>query len=107
MVAPSEGGYKLNIDASMGNGSTSFSMGMVLRNSYMSVFERKNMMFEGTVSVVVAESIGVQEALSWILSMQVQHVTIETDSQLTVKALKNVDNRLELGNIIQDCCSML
>ena len=46
----------------------------------------------------------VSEALSWIRSLQLQQVTIETDSLLTIKTLEvNYHNYLEVGNYIENC----
>lgn len=62
------------------------------------------MRFEGKVtrlsepaSVFEAEAIGVQEALSWIMTRQHPRVVIETDSYLTVQALqRDTINHLEV-----------
>lgn len=104
--APSKGNFKVNVDASVGIDSSSFSVGMILRD-YKGVFMRgKTMRFGGTRtrSVFEAESIGNNEALTWILSLQIDNVTIETHSLLTVQALdKHHANELEVGNIIESC----
>ena len=95
---------KLNVDASVVNGASSFSVGMLVRDDRGAFILGKTMRFEGTVPVFEAEAIGVNEALSWIRSLQLQQVTIETDSFLTVKALEgNYHNYLEVGNWIESC----
>lgn len=60
------------------------------------------MRFEGILSVSEAESIGINEALTWNLPLQIDNVIIESDSLLTVQALdKHLSNKLEVGNIIE------
>lgn len=64
---------------------------MVLRDHDGQFRGGKNLRLAGTVSVLEAEAIGVQEALSWIREMPTQQVTIETDSLLLVNAIqKNI-----------------
>lgn len=64
-VTPIEGTLKLNVDASVIQGSTSFRVGMLLRDHFI---HDKCMHFAGEVSALEAESIGICEALSWMLS---------------------------------------
>lgn len=55
-----------------------------------------------------AECLGVQEALLWILSREERRVVLETDSLLTVNAIRNVNNNmLEVGHVIDQCKTFL
>lgn len=47
------------------------------------------MRFEGVVSVMKAESIGVLEALAWSADFETQSVIVKTYSLFTVKAIKD------------------
>lgn len=54
-----------------------------------------------------AEAIGVKEVLSWLATKQLQsaRVQIETDSQLTERAINSQQlNVLEVGDVIRVCC---
>lgn len=103
---PEEGMLKLNVDASVFSGAETFSIGMVLRDHLGSFVAGKNLRLLAPVSVVEAEVVGVREALSWIKDMHLQskRVMIETDSLLTVQAIKSKEqNYLEVGAVIDDC----
>lgn len=66
----------------------------------------RNICFDGEASVLKAEAVGVREALSWIKDMHMQRdeVVVESDSQLTVKAIQGDSlNFLEAGEVIEDC----
>lgn len=77
---------------------------MIIRD-HAGVFIRgKTMRFAGKVAVAEAEAVGVLEAVSWIKEFPSQPVVIETDSLLTVDALrKKQNNYLELGTIFEQC----
>lgn len=103
---PEDGVLKLNVDASVCSGAETFSVGMVLRDHLGSFLAGKNLRLFAPVSVVEAEVVGVREALSWIKEMHLQNtrVIIETDSLLTVQAIKSKEqNYLEVGAVIDDC----
>lgn len=102
--APANGSLKLNVDASVYAGASSFSIGMVLRDDKGRFVRGKCMNVKGTVSVFEAESFGVCEALSWIMQEVNQPVSIESDSLQTVNALnKKVHYQLEVGDILDRC----
>lgn len=63
---PEQGGFKINVDASVMPGVNSFSIGMVLRGHDGVFVAGKTSRFSVADSVFEAESIGVREALSWI-----------------------------------------
>ena len=59
-------------------------------------------------SVFEAETAAIHEGLQWLLTLQYQHVEIESDSLLSVQALKQADdNLLEVGFVLDECRSIL
>ncbi|KAL8149291.1 hypothetical protein AgCh_006337 [Apium graveolens] len=96
--------YKLNVDASLYSGEFMFSLGLVVRDANGHFIVGKNMRFAGERSVMEAETLGVYEAINWVLSTGLHHVVIETDSQLVVHALNSKDSyQVEVGHIIDEC----
>lgn len=102
-VAPLEGRFKVNVDASVFANSLSYGIGMVLRDHKGVFFKARSVCREGQVSVFEAESSGVLEAIRWVHEMGIQNVTIECDSMLTVQAVnKRTTNALHVGNVLQE-----
>lgn len=101
---PPQGMLKLNVDASVFSQSDSFSVGMVMGDHRGSFVEAKIAALPCPATVLEAESIGVKEALSWIMQRGDANVIIETDSLLTVRALQGKKNyKLEVGHVIDHC----
>lgn len=99
------GVLKLNVDASVFLGVEMFSVGMVLRDYSGTFVASKN-----PISMFEAEAVGVREALLWIKELHLQsiRVLIETDSLLTVQAIKSKErNYLEVGEVNEECCLQL
>lgn len=106
--APPTGILKMNVDASVFEGSPSFSLGLVLRDDRGAFIKGRTVCVNGVASVFEAETRGVLEALTWAAEEIHQAVIIETDSMLTTTALtKKGDNYLEVGNILRECCDLL
>lgn len=58
----------------------------------------------GTVTVLEAEARGVHETLNWIDVLNLQKISIESDSELVVKAVENeVQYYLEVGHSLDFC----
>ncbi|XP_074324342.1 uncharacterized protein LOC141661257 [Apium graveolens] len=107
---PAAGTFKINVDASVFPGANNFSIGMVMRNYACDFMAARNCKISGEVSVFEAESVGVCEALSWIKEMQRQEdeIIIESDSQLSVNAIRATRiNYLEVGEVIESCKQLL
>lgn len=105
-LPPEEGMLKVNVDASMFQGSPSFTVGMVLRDSRGSFIAGRNLAFPSPDSVFEAEAIGMNEALSWIMEQQLQDrkIIMETDSLLTVQSIRSGSlNCLEVGEVLDLC----
>ncbi|KAL8105033.1 hypothetical protein AgCh_028992 [Apium graveolens] len=104
-LRPEEGTFKCNVDASFYPGADTFSVGMVIRDCRGSFLEGKCMTLKSPASVFEAECIGVREALSWVQSRDDRcEVVLETDSLLTVDAIKGTkEYRLEVDHVVDQC----
>lgn len=103
-LPPEEGCLKLNVDAAVPNGSNSFSVGLVLRNHLGEFKAGKVVCLQGVDSVFEAEVNVVAEGLSWIISLPYQNISIESDSLLTVQAIKRGGGyEFEVGHTIDRC----
>lgn len=101
---PAMGNFKINVDASVFPEAQHYSVGMVLRNHEGMFLGSRTCCFAGKVSVMEAEAMGILEALSWIKDKRMQHerVMVESDSQLTVKAIQSpASNLLEVGILLK------
>lgn len=78
------GQVTVNVDAAIVKGSPYFSVGMVLRNHTGAFIVGRVLKISKEVSVIEAETIGIEEALSWIMLSGVKDVSVESDSLLAV-----------------------
>jgi hypothetical protein len=59
---------------------------------------------KGSDDVLLAEAVGIREALNWVVSQQHHRVIIETDTEVIVKApSKKNFPRTNWGNVIRNC----
>lgn len=80
----------------------SFSIGMVMRDHHGTFLQGKTMKFAGRVEVMEAELVGIFEALKWCSAFGGHTICVESDSLLSVQAIKGgVQNRLEVGAMIE------
>lgn len=106
--APNAGHIKLNVDASVYAGDSSFSLGTILRDHMGTFVQAKNLRRACEISVFEVEAWGVLEALKWINELQLSNIYIEFNSILTVNAIKRgTENYLEVGSVLQECRSLL
>lgn len=102
--APTRGSLKLNVDASIIQGTSLFAVGWVLRDHTGEFKGGRVERFQMSVSVLEAEAIGINEALSWVMDKTDAPVCVETDSLSTVQAItKGNVYKLELGHIFDEC----
>uniref|UniRef100_A0A803QS71 RNase H type-1 domain-containing protein n=1 Tax=Cannabis sativa TaxID=3483 RepID=A0A803QS71_CANSA len=107
-VVPSENKIKVNVNAAFFNGGNKYGCGFVARDHHGMLVEGKTLLFTGTASPELAESIGVREAMSWIKSHGWQHVTLETNCLTVVQALRSSMDMISLfGQVILDCKKLL
>ena len=89
-------------------GSTSFSIGMVLRNHNGQFVEGRNFRGAGHATVLEAETRGLVEILYWARNIPGKKVTVESDSLLAVNAIRRkVRYHLEVGYNIERCQAIL
>lgn len=106
--APAVGDLKINVDASIYDGSSKFSVGMILRDHTGSFCRARNLCREGLITVFEAETWGVLEAIKWALQLGISKVQIESDSLITVQAIKTgARNYLEVGVMLHEARELL
>ena len=107
-VRPQAGWQKVNVDASVYEGSSSFKIGMVLRDDRGNFNAGIQSCMAGVVTSMEAEAIAVHEALCWIVSMGLRSVVIECDALAVVNALqKGTVFFSEVGSILDSCRHIL
>lgn len=104
--APGVGCFKINVDASVRENETYFSVGMALLDHHNSFLRGKTVKIGGNVSVFEVESVGVLEALMWAKELEDKDITLETESMLTVNAMRKSETHL-LELIFQHCREIL
>ncbi|XP_060959144.1 uncharacterized protein LOC133030423 [Cannabis sativa] len=78
---------KINVDAAIFNNGEKYGIGLVVRNGSGLLVEGCTRLFFGQVEPVLAEAIGVREALSWIKDRRWRDVYVETDCLNVVQAI--------------------
>lgn len=107
-VKPELGSRKLNVDAAVKEGQNYFSVGLVLRDDRGQYIAGKTRRFAGSVDVAEAETIAILEGLLWVDDFPPGPITIESDSLISVNAIrKGCLNMLELGHLVQQCRSII
>uniref|UniRef100_A0A803QBY9 Reverse transcriptase n=1 Tax=Cannabis sativa TaxID=3483 RepID=A0A803QBY9_CANSA len=107
-AVPNVNNIKVNVDAAFFDSGNKYGCGLVARDHYGMLIEGKMMLFSGSVTPEVAESIGIQEAFSWIKSHNCQHVTLEADCLTVVQALRSTVDMISLfGQVIHECKKLL
>lgn len=101
---PAQGTLKLNVDASVFEGSGVFSVGLVVRDYQGHFLQGRTMKFAGSISVLEAEMVGILEALKWLQDFPEHNILEESNSMLSVAAINRGDkNQLEIGDLIEQC----
>uniref|UniRef100_A0A803PV44 Reverse transcriptase domain-containing protein n=1 Tax=Cannabis sativa TaxID=3483 RepID=A0A803PV44_CANSA len=96
------------IDAAVFNDSSTYGVGFVARDSSSFFVEGSTKLFHGSISPVVAEVIGVWEALSWIKDHSLLNVTLETDCLSIVQTVRSSMVIISLfGKVVSDCKNLL
>ncbi|XP_060957652.1 uncharacterized protein LOC133029176 [Cannabis sativa] len=105
---PETNTIKLNVDASIFEREEQYGFGIVARDHGGNCLEARAGCFGGIYSAAVVEALGIKEALSWIKTKNWVHVVVETDSLVTVQAIRSSQIMgSTFGLIIQDCRSAL
>ncbi|XP_074355227.1 uncharacterized protein LOC141693936 [Apium graveolens] len=102
------GKYKVNVDADIVKGSISFTIGMLLRDHTGFFLVGRTIKLNRPVSVMEAETTGIEEAMVWITSKGITDICIESDSLLPVQAINGTTVfQSEVGHSINVCRSIL
>ncbi|CAI9755784.1 unnamed protein product [Fraxinus pennsylvanica] len=101
---PPVGYFKLNVDAAIFENQGKAGLGLVIRDELGSFVAARIVPVQGIVDPLIAEALGVREALSWIKSSSFEVRTVELDALMVYTALQNkgVDNSY-FGAIIEEC----
>lgn len=91
---PDFGVVKLNVDAAIKLRNVSFSMGLVLRDHSGTLILGKTICRSMVHSVFEAEALAILEGLQWLVTLSFDKVVIESDSYLSVKALRSSQENL-------------
>ncbi|KAM6582205.1 hypothetical protein CsatB_009207 [Cannabis sativa] len=83
---------KINVDAVTFADRNKFGYGWVLRDSGGHILQSRSGSWNGCVNPALAEAFGVKEVLSWIKESKLSHVTVESDSLITVQAFRSSMN---------------
>ncbi|KAM6601244.1 hypothetical protein CsatA_020853 [Cannabis sativa] len=99
---------KVNVDATIFEGGRSHVINLVARDDKGLFLEGCSLFNHGVIDPVIAESLGVKEALSWIKEKCWSGMHVETDCLTVAQALRSSIVMLFLFNsIIQDCKNLL
>ncbi|XP_074378327.1 uncharacterized protein LOC141719860 [Apium graveolens] len=105
---PTEGKVKINTDAAIFEESRRFSYAFIARNHRGDLVEAVSSCKQGIVDPVLAEAIGVREALSWVKERGWQVVDLETDCLALIQAIRcSTINLSYLGRVVDECRSLL
>ncbi|CAI9773810.1 unnamed protein product [Fraxinus pennsylvanica] len=101
---PADGSLKINTDAAIFENQGGAGFGLVIRDSRGSFVAAKIIPVRGITDPLIAEALGVREALSWLKVRFPAVQIIEMDSLLVYNALQKyeVDNSY-FGLLIEEC----
>ncbi|XP_073041711.1 uncharacterized protein [Primulina eburnea] len=90
---PPDLSMKCNVDATLFKDQQAVGFGAVIRDSAGTFIMSKSCMRNGLPEVKEAEALALIEAIQWTLSLDLQDVIFESDSQTVMNAItsKNVD----------------
>ena len=95
---------KCNIDAVIFQQEGFMGYGWVLRDDERMVIAAKNGVMNGLVDPAMAEAMSCREALSWLKSLNISKVIVESDALQVINCLNgDHSDKSYFGNIIDDC----
>lgn len=107
-TAPCSGSIKVNVDAVLFEEEVKFGVGLVVRDERDFLREGCTILLHGKTESVIAEAVGIQEALSWIKAYSGGTAIVETDCLVAVQAIRsNIELGSLFGDIIQECKVLL
>lgn len=104
---PPQNFLKLNVDAHL-HGDSHWGFGMILRSDDGRCVRSVTKVLKGWEDATLAETIGISEAVKWIDNQKLNHVIIEIDAEIIVKAIqKKLFSRTMWGNVARSCARVL
>ncbi|XP_060961018.1 uncharacterized protein LOC133031516 [Cannabis sativa] len=99
---------KINVDGAIFQNQNKFGFGCVARDTNGLLLEAISESRLGVVKPVIAETIGIKEALSWIERKQWSNVVIETDALVVVQAINSSFSMpSQFGLLVGDCRTLM
>ncbi|XP_074377686.1 uncharacterized protein LOC141719203 [Apium graveolens] len=107
-VNPQLNTFKVSVDPAIFEDREEVGFGLVARDSDGRLIEPKAMIHSELVEPVLAETMGLKEALSWIEQMQWPQVTLESDCLVVVQAVRSsAPMRSHFGAFISECRNIM
>ncbi|XP_060961850.1 uncharacterized protein LOC133032047 [Cannabis sativa] len=117
-LKPNEGGelwtkpvgntIKINVDAAIFESQNRYGYGWVARNNEGRLLWAKSSSFCGNVSAEFAEALGLKEVLSWLKDNDLSNVVVESDSLVTIQAVRSsIFFSSTFGFCVTECQSLL
>ncbi|XP_060960731.1 uncharacterized protein LOC133031277 [Cannabis sativa] len=104
---PATNNLKINVDAALFRQDNSYDYGLVARDHFGKFLEAKTCHYNGNYPAEVVEALGIKEALSWIKNKAWNNAELDSDSLLSVQAIKNNQKMSSTFGIIIDDCRLL
>ncbi|KAK6147935.1 hypothetical protein DH2020_018847 [Rehmannia glutinosa] len=105
---PSRSYWKCNSDAAFFRGDNKYGIGLILRDDTGSVVACRTLCWQGQISVIEGEAVGLLEGIKWAKSLGVPRVVFEMDAKAIVDAIGEPgEDWSELGRIIRSCRKLL
>ncbi|KAL8145631.1 hypothetical protein AgCh_003685 [Apium graveolens] len=107
-VKPQIDTTKVSVDAAIFKDREEFGFGMVARDHLGGLIKAKSVLQKGVSTPEIAEAMEIKEALSWIKQEGWPRVELESDSLVTVQAVRSsLAMRSPFGRIVEECRSSL
>ncbi|XP_019191714.1 PREDICTED: uncharacterized protein LOC109186242 [Ipomoea nil] len=104
---PQEGFHKLNVDAAIDSINGKMGFGCVIRDEHGTFVAARGIQWDGVFSPREAEATAIREALSWIKELNLNKVSVETDSLQVVNSLKSSIGESSFHVILSDIKNVL
>lgn len=103
-VKPLPNTFKVSVDAAVFEDRGGVGFGLVARDSDGLLIEARAVVHSHLVTPMLAETMAIKEALSWIDRTPWQQVTIEFDCLAVVQAIRGTTHmRSHFGQLVEEC----
>lgn len=105
---PVEGGLKVNTDATIFSDSNRYSYSLVACDQRGELLKARSSCKQGNVDPVLAEAMGVREALSWVKNKGWNAAVVETDCLAVIQEIRCSNITLSYyGRVLEECKMLL